>query len=173
MPVLPDPRHEKFAQLLASGLSTVDAYAAAGFQRHTSNAARLIANDRVRARVVELLEKTAAESIATETAKQRVIRLAYEKLAQALPSIPITSAADARALADIALNLDKDRRVEDGGVSDRQGGEKSGKLAEELEAVREWLRAAKDAMRAAPTAESELAAEVDEDAPSLAAPIRH
>lgn len=55
MPVLSNPKHERFAQELAQGKSASAAYEAAGFAFNTSNAARLNANERVRARVAELL----------------------------------------------------------------------------------------------------------------------
>jgi hypothetical protein len=41
MPVLKNPRHERFAQLLASGKTAKDAYALAGYRPSESNGAWL------------------------------------------------------------------------------------------------------------------------------------
>lgn len=54
MPLLPDPKHEAFAQGLAKGITADKAYQAAGYKAHRSNAARLSANDSIKARVQEL-----------------------------------------------------------------------------------------------------------------------
>jgi phage terminase small subunit len=37
MPVLKNPRHERFAQLLAIGRTAVDGYEEAGYKRNTGN----------------------------------------------------------------------------------------------------------------------------------------
>ena len=54
MPILPNPRHERFAQELAMGRTSEEAYATAGFKPDRGNASRLTANDSVRARVAEI-----------------------------------------------------------------------------------------------------------------------
>ncbi|MGL4975996.1 MAG: terminase small subunit [Bosea sp. (in: a-proteobacteria)] len=61
MPVLKNTRHERFAQELAAGKSQEAAYVAAGYAPAGANpnAARLIANDSVRARVAELQGRAA------------------------------------------------------------------------------------------------------------------
>lgn len=58
VPILENPRHEAFAQALAQGATADGAYEAAGFRAHRGNAARLSANESVRARVRELQEQT-------------------------------------------------------------------------------------------------------------------
>jgi phage terminase small subunit len=55
MPILPNPKHELFAQERAKGLSAGQAYVAAGFSKNDSNAARLNRNEQVVSRVAELL----------------------------------------------------------------------------------------------------------------------
>lgn len=65
MPVLKNPRHEKFAQARFLGKSADDAYEHAGFKPNRGNAARLNANEGVRARVYELQSKTAKRAIVT------------------------------------------------------------------------------------------------------------
>lgn len=59
MGVLKNPRHEKFAQLLAQGFTADAAYQEAGYKRHRGSASRLCANANVQARVQELQEKSA------------------------------------------------------------------------------------------------------------------
>jgi hypothetical protein len=54
MPVLKNPRHERFALLLAEGLSAYAAYEQAGYQPHDGNCIRLRGNERVKARLSEL-----------------------------------------------------------------------------------------------------------------------
>ena len=59
MPVLTNPKHERFAQELAKGKSQVEAYELAGYKPHDGNSFRLSGNERVLARVSELLERSA------------------------------------------------------------------------------------------------------------------
>ena len=54
MPPLENPRREKFAKGIAKGKTQVKAYEEAGYVPKTSNASRLIANDSVAARIIEL-----------------------------------------------------------------------------------------------------------------------
>jgi len=56
---LKNARHERFAQELAKGLPADAAYVVAGFSSNRSNAARLNANEHVRARVTEILADAA------------------------------------------------------------------------------------------------------------------
>jgi phage terminase small subunit len=55
MPVLSEPRHERFCQLRIEGKTIDQAYIDAGFKANRSNAARLNANDHIQARMEELL----------------------------------------------------------------------------------------------------------------------
>lgn len=63
---LKNSRHEAFATALAGSKSIVDAYAAAGFRKHDSNAARLAKHKEVKARVAELQTATAEQVIFSE-----------------------------------------------------------------------------------------------------------
>ena len=54
MPVLPNQRHEKFAQLLAEGKSAAEAYVLAGYRANRHNAARLKSFEPVRQRLLEI-----------------------------------------------------------------------------------------------------------------------
>jgi hypothetical protein len=65
MATLPNQRHEKFAQGLAEGKSTTEAYKDAGYVSNDGNAVRLKGNERIRARVAELQECSAAQVAVT------------------------------------------------------------------------------------------------------------
>ena len=54
MPVLTNQRHERFAQELARGKTTVDAYETAGYSHDRGAASRLSSKDNIRKRVAEL-----------------------------------------------------------------------------------------------------------------------
>ena len=54
MPSLQNPRHEKFAQELATGKTVDAAYVLAGYKENRSNAARLGADRDIQARVAEI-----------------------------------------------------------------------------------------------------------------------
>jgi phage terminase small subunit len=62
MPVLPNNKHELFAQGLAKGLSADAAYQAAGYKPHRGNAARLRANEIIQRRTAEILGKAAEKA---------------------------------------------------------------------------------------------------------------
>ena len=62
MGTLKNSKHELFAQEVAKGRSCSEAYVAAGFNAHGSNAARLSQNESVRARVEELLGAAAEKA---------------------------------------------------------------------------------------------------------------
>lgn len=62
MPVLPDPKHEAYAQALARGLSGDKAYIEAGYKPNRGNASRLKSNENIKARVAELQAATAEKT---------------------------------------------------------------------------------------------------------------
>lgn len=59
MPVLKNARHESMAQALAKGKTADEAYALAGYKPDRGNASRLTANDSIKARVSELVGRSA------------------------------------------------------------------------------------------------------------------
>ena len=69
MPVLTNARHERFAQGIAAGLGTRQAYLQAGYKTSPEAAdasgARLLGDAKVRARVVELQSKAAEQTAET------------------------------------------------------------------------------------------------------------
>jgi phage terminase small subunit len=73
MPVLPNPKHERFAQELAKGKTADASYVIAGYNEHRSNAASLGRKKHILARVAELLERARTiEVVATERAIERL-----------------------------------------------------------------------------------------------------
>ena len=62
MPTLENERHELFAQHLAQGKTATEAYSLAGFRAHRGNAARLRADECVRARVLEIQAASASSA---------------------------------------------------------------------------------------------------------------
>lgn len=81
MPILPNPRHESFAQALAKGKTADEAYAQAGYKPNRHNASRLKTNEHITDRVAELQQKVAkkievtVESLAGELEEARAIAL--------------------------------------------------------------------------------------------------
>ena len=114
MPTLQNPRHERFAQELATGKTADAAYVLAGYRENRSNAARLYTNQNVQKRLAEIqslgaeraaitvetliAEAEAARSkamsekgganaaVAAITAKAKLAGLWREKVAQTDPS---------------------------------------------------------------------------------------
>lgn len=84
MTTLPNPRHEKFAQALAKGLSASDAYVAAGYKESRSAASRLSTNVNIEARVSELVSKGAEKAEATvERVLKELSRIGFSDLRRA------------------------------------------------------------------------------------------
>jgi phage terminase small subunit len=83
---LKNQRRELFAQALARGNTTDDAYAEAGFSPNRGNAARLKANEDILARVSELQEKAERRLFLS---KQYVIDALIENIQKALGRKPV------------------------------------------------------------------------------------
>lgn len=73
MPILSNPRHERFAQELAKGTETGEAYRIAGFKSNDGNARRLKQDEAVKKRVEALLlERAEIHERGLERAIERV-----------------------------------------------------------------------------------------------------
>lgn len=83
MPALDNPRHERFAQELAKGLSAVEAMQSAGYSPDRGNATRLTANDSIKARVTEIQERGALRAEVTVASLTEML-LADRELARGL-----------------------------------------------------------------------------------------
>jgi hypothetical protein len=65
MPVLKNPRHERFAQLLAGGKSATDAYEEVGFKRSRHNASHLAARPEIGDRIQQITTVAGERSVVT------------------------------------------------------------------------------------------------------------
>lgn len=95
MPVLSNPKHERFAQELAKGKSQIEAYEVAGYRPNPSAASRLSDDVKICERVTEIQERGAIRSEVTiASLTERLIRIADagEELAEA-PGLQASRAA--------------------------------------------------------------------------------
>jgi len=92
MPVLRNPRHEKFAQEIAKAKTATAAMAAAGYS-DPRNSTRLMKNDEIRRRIEELKERGAARaevSVASLLGELEEARQLALKLGQASAAVAAT-----------------------------------------------------------------------------------
>jgi phage terminase small subunit len=59
MGTLANQRHERFAEALAQGKTATEAYVLAGYEANDGNASRMTGNDRIAARVQEIVGRAA------------------------------------------------------------------------------------------------------------------
>ena len=84
MPVLTNIRHELFAQAVAKGAELATAYEQAGFKRHDGNSFRLRSDEKVAARIDELLMDAALKTgITVERVTQEIANIAFLDLREA------------------------------------------------------------------------------------------
>lgn len=81
MPALQNPKHERFAQDLAKGMSASEAYVSAGYKESRSAASRLSTNVNILARVAEIKDRGA---IRTEITLASLMKEAAEIQSAAL-----------------------------------------------------------------------------------------
>jgi phage terminase small subunit len=73
MPVLKNPKHERFSQELANGKSAAEAYVAAGYKPNAGNPSKLKSDERISHRISEILsERDRMHAGATEKAAERL-----------------------------------------------------------------------------------------------------
>ncbi len=95
MPVLKNPRHEKFAQALFEGKSAHEGYADAGYKPNDGNCIRLKGNERVQARLAELQRaaaktaKVTVESLLAELEETRQKATNLDQLSAAVRAIEV------------------------------------------------------------------------------------
>ena len=103
MPKLENARHELFAQALAKGETATAAYAAAGFEPNDGNASRLKGNDRIEARVSEILERAATRAeITVASLSERLLKIVTR--AETKSDAPMLSVARATIMDLAKLN---------------------------------------------------------------------
>ena len=93
MGLLANPRYERFAQALALGKTATEAYALAGYKANDGNASRLKGNERISARVQEIVGRAAERA---EVSLERVLRelkaIAFSDISKAVtwgPSVQV------------------------------------------------------------------------------------
>ncbi len=90
MPVLPNQRHERFAQELVKGKTADEAYELAGYERNRKNASRLKTKEDIQARMRELQRPAAAraevtvQTILDELKEARNLAIEWEQAAAAV-----------------------------------------------------------------------------------------
>jgi phage terminase small subunit len=103
VPALDNARHERFAQSLAKGRSQSEAYAEAGYAANDGNAARLKGNERVLARVAEILDHAAIRTeISVASITQRLLAIASK--GERSDDAPMLQAARASLMDAAKLN---------------------------------------------------------------------
>jgi phage terminase small subunit len=93
VPLLKNPRHEKFALALAEGKSATDAYALAGYKPGRQNAHRMTTKDDIQARLVEIqgaaakASEVTIESLLSELEEARQKASSLDQLSAAVRAI--------------------------------------------------------------------------------------
>lgn len=83
MPVLPNAKHERFAQGLASGLTADKAYVAAGYLESRAAASRLSSKVNIQARVAEIVDRGAQRAeVTVERVMSELARLGFSDVRQ-------------------------------------------------------------------------------------------
>jgi len=97
MSILSNPRHERFAQLLAQGRSQIEAHAGAGYKPHRGNASSLAQDKNILGRVAELLdarEKQHGQATAkaierVSLTKEWILARLVENAERAMQAVPV------------------------------------------------------------------------------------
>jgi len=108
MPALLNPKHELFAQELASGKSAEEAHGLAGYKASRSGASQLKQNLNISNRVLEILaEREAIHGQATADAvksagltKEWVIQTLMENVARAMQATPVRTDDEGEAIGE-------------------------------------------------------------------------
>src|SRR5690606_2363866 len=98
MPVLPNPRHESFAQALAKGKTADEAYALAGYKPNRGNAATLKANQSILDRVAELQQRAADKAEWTAADRLRTLAEIVMRTAETDPRVAVSAIAEANKM---------------------------------------------------------------------------
>lgn len=126
MPALGNAKHERFAQELAKGKTATEAYVEAGYAPNDGNAARLKGNDRIVARVAEILDRAAIRAeVTVASLTERLLAIAAK--GEASTEAPLLGVARASLMDAAKLN---------GLVVEKQELNATGELAERLARAR-------------------------------------
>ena len=98
MPILPNPRHESFAQALAKGKSATEAYAQAGYKPNEGNAGRLNRNEQVRSRVAEIVARTSEKAEWSAADRLKSLKTIHDSQIEKDPRVAISAIAEANKM---------------------------------------------------------------------------
>lgn len=98
MPVLPNPKHEAFAQNLAKGKSAAEAYTLAGYKGDRTAASRLSTNVNVMSRVKELSERIAEKAEWSAADRLRMLADIAMKTSGEDPRVAVSAIAEANRM---------------------------------------------------------------------------
>lgn len=77
MAALENPKHERFAQCVAKGMTQIEAYKEAGYKPNEAHASRLASNGKVQARIAQILTSAATRvEINLATITEHLLRVA-------------------------------------------------------------------------------------------------
>lgn len=111
MAVLANPKHERFAQLLAKGMKQHEAYEEAGFKPSEPHASRLASSGKVQARVAEILERAAIRAeITVASITEKLLAIAEKaetKDEAAMLGVARASYMDAAKLNGLVIDRSK------------------------------------------------------------------
>lgn len=123
MPVLSNAKHERFAQEIAKGTAIGAAFVAAGYKANDGNASRLNGNEKVRARVGELLAAGAEQAgVTVQRIVEELAKVGFANMQDYMkvgpdgdPVLDFSglTRAQAAALAEVTVEDFKDGRGED------------------------------------------------------------
>lgn len=108
MPALTNAKHERFAQEIAKGSSSREAYRSAGYETKSdaatdANASRLLSGDKVQARVAEIQERAAVRTeITVADITKRLLAIATK--GETSTEAPLLSVARASLMDAAKLN---------------------------------------------------------------------
>jgi phage terminase small subunit len=102
MPTLKNPRHERFAQLLASGKTAKGAYEIAGYKPSESNGAWLARKEQISSRVAEINNETLARERTTAAAAAERAVITRQSLIEKAEAIYAKAIKDGQLSAAVA-----------------------------------------------------------------------
>jgi len=125
VPVLSNPRHELFAQVLAAGCSATEAYVKAGYRLNKGNAGRLKTNEHIRKRVEELQARNVAAQQAAMGITTGQLRAqfaeAYEMARElSQPAAMVTATTAQAKLAGLWIERSEQTRKQPDEMSDAE-----------------------------------------------------
>jgi hypothetical protein len=114
MATLTNPRHERFAVLVANGMSATDAYTGAGFigRGSTQSASRLARTPAVAARIAELRKRLSDGALTCSRVDREWVMAKLKNIAETAPS----ASAQIRALELIGKELNMYRELREASV---------------------------------------------------------